>query len=50
MPASPAELAQVKAWARALVQLVEAIEARDKAETLAVGNGAAPAPRASRIP
>jgi len=49
MPANPAELAQVKAWARALVQLVEAIEARDAAERASTTRDGAPAPRSARI-
>jgi len=49
MPASVGELAQVKAWARALVQLVEAIEARDRAEAAAAATNGAPPPRATRI-
>lgn len=50
MPASPGELTQIKAWARALVQLIEAIEARDKAEQSAPSNDGAPAARFARIP
>lgn len=49
MPANPAELAQIKAWARALVQLVEAIEARDKAEAAAGSWDGAPPSRPARI-
>jgi hypothetical protein len=49
MPANAAELLQIKAWARALVQLVEAIEARDKAELAGGNRDGGPAPRPSRI-
>jgi hypothetical protein len=49
MPANAAELAQIKLWARALVQLVEAIEARDKAEQSATDASGAPPPLFARI-
>ena len=50
MPASAGELAQFKAWLRAMTQLIEAIEARDKAEQLVGRQDSAPAPRGARIP
>jgi hypothetical protein len=50
MPASPAELNQIKLWARALTQLVEAIEARERAEQESPERDGAPAPRLARIP
>lgn len=49
MPASPAELAQLKLWLRAMQQLIEAIEARDKAAASAPEQDGAPPPRLTRI-
>lgn len=49
MPASPVELQQIKLWASALLQLVQAVEARDKAESLLPTNDGAPIPRITRI-
>lgn len=49
MPASDAELAQLKAYADAMRQLIEAIEARYKAERAAPSDDGAPAARAARL-
>jgi len=49
MPANAAELEFFKKWARAMLQMIEAIEARDKAEASAPSTDAAPGPRLSRI-
>lgn len=40
----------IKAWAHALLQLVQAIEAREKAELKSAESDGAPAPRLARIP
>ena len=49
MPVNPAELAQLKAYLHAMQQLIEAIEARDKAEQSATDASGAPPPLFARI-
>ena len=49
MPASAFEWQQIKAWLHAMRQLIEAIEARDKAEASLPTNDGAPVPRITRI-
>lgn len=49
MPADPAELQRLKDLARAIIQQVEAIEARYKVEPTAVDETGAPLARPTRI-
>lgn len=49
MPANLAEMAQLKSWLIAMTELLQAIEARDKAEALQVKRDGAPPPMVSRI-
>jgi hypothetical protein len=49
MPASDSELAQLKVYARAMTQLIEAMEARYKAEAEPLPDSGAPPPQFARI-
>jgi hypothetical protein len=49
MSASAEELAQLKAWLRAMLQLIAAIEAREKAESSAELPEGTPPARLTRI-
>lgn len=49
MPAEPAELARLKDLARAIIQSIEAIEARAKVEESRPELNGAPMPRATRL-
>jgi hypothetical protein len=50
MPANSAEWAQLKAYLRALQQLVESVEAREKAEAASEPDAVGAWPRLTRIP
>jgi len=49
MPANDAELAQLKAYAVAMAQLIQAIEARNKVETEPALDVGAPPARLTRL-